>query len=156
MPLQVLLCGWMVFEAARIAYEQKLPVVCGVFDASQTRIAFVLWVFYLSKILDFFDTFFIVVRGKWEQLSVLHVYHHFSIFLVYWVVVSDDGSNATRRLCGPLMGRRSPATWLKLLRSAGACRQPQQRRGSGRAVAGSERIPRDHSPKDVLNKQKDQ
>lgn len=42
----------------------------------------VLWLFYMSKILDFMDTLFIVLGKKWEQLSFLHVYHHTTIFLV--------------------------------------------------------------------------
>ena len=42
----------------------------------------VLWLFYMSKILDFMDTVFIVLGKKWEQLSFLHVYHHTTIFLV--------------------------------------------------------------------------
>jgi len=29
-----------------------------------------------------------VVRGKFEQFSFLHVYHHFTIFLTYWLVTS--------------------------------------------------------------------
>jgi elongation of very long chain fatty acids protein 4 len=29
-----------------------------------------------------------VVRSKWAQFSFLHVYHHFSIFLTYWLVTS--------------------------------------------------------------------
>ena len=28
---------------------------------------------------------FIVARRKWRQLSFLHLYHHTSIFLVYWL-----------------------------------------------------------------------
>jgi elongation of very long chain fatty acids protein 4 len=40
------------------------------------------------QILDFFDTIFMVVRGKFEQFSFLHVYHHFTIFLTYWLVTS--------------------------------------------------------------------
>ena len=40
------------------------------------------------QILDFLDTVFIVARGKWRQLSFLHVYHHFSIFFFYWVNVN--------------------------------------------------------------------
>merc|ERR1719265_576331 len=47
--------------------------------------AYVLWVFYLSKVLDFMDTVFMVARRKWRQISFLHVYHHASIFLVYWL-----------------------------------------------------------------------
>lgn len=35
--------------------------------------------------LDFMDTLFIVVEGKWQQFTFLHVFHHFSIFSVYWV-----------------------------------------------------------------------
>ncbi len=35
--------------------------------------------------LDFWDTVVIVMRQKWRQLSFLHVYHHTSIFLVYWM-----------------------------------------------------------------------
>merc|ERR1711988_1464981 len=38
-----------------------------------------------SKILDFMDTFFIVTGKKWTQLSFLHVYHHATIFLFYWL-----------------------------------------------------------------------
>lgn len=44
------LCSWMVYESARIAIENKMPVVCGSFDAAHPRIAFVLYVFYLSKV----------------------------------------------------------------------------------------------------------
>jgi elongation of very long chain fatty acids protein 4 len=39
-------------------------------------------------VLDFFDTLFIVARGHWAQFSFLHVYHHFSIFLTYWLVTN--------------------------------------------------------------------
>lgn len=45
----------------------------------------VLYIFYLSKILDFLDTVFIILGKKWQQLSFLHVYHHTSIFLFYWL-----------------------------------------------------------------------
>jgi elongation of very long chain fatty acids protein 4 len=29
-----------------------------------------------------------IARGKWDQFSFLHVYHHFTIFLVYWMVTN--------------------------------------------------------------------
>jgi elongation of very long chain fatty acids protein 4 len=38
-----------------------------------------IFVHYLSKYLDFFDTVFIVLRKKDAQLSFLHVYHHATI-----------------------------------------------------------------------------
>merc|ERR1712151_1394891 len=58
---------------------------CVPYNQSSPPLGELLWIFYLSKILDFFDTFFIIVGKKWEQLSFLHVYHHWSIFLFYWL-----------------------------------------------------------------------
>ena len=34
------------------------------------------------------DTFFIIVGKKWRQLSFLHVYHHVSVFLCYWININ--------------------------------------------------------------------
>lgn len=31
------------------------------------------------------DTFTIVLQKRWRQLSFLHVYHHTSVFLFYWL-----------------------------------------------------------------------
>jgi elongation of very long chain fatty acids protein 4 len=42
----------------------------------------VFWLFYVSKVFDYFDTLVIILRRKWRQLSFLHVYHHITIFLV--------------------------------------------------------------------------
>eukprot|EP00656_Telonema_subtile_P000449 TRINITY_DN10205_c0_g1_i4.p1 TRINITY_DN10205_c0_g1~~TRINITY_DN10205_c0_g1_i4.p1 ORF type:complete len:178 (-),score=52.63 TRINITY_DN10205_c0_g1_i4:146-679(-) len=54
-------------------------------DAEKPALANLVWLFYMSKGLDFFDTVQIVLGKKWRQLSFLHVYHHSSIWLVYWV-----------------------------------------------------------------------
>jgi elongation of very long chain fatty acids protein 4 len=43
-------------------------------------------------VLDFFDTIFMIARGQWAQFTFLHVYHHFSIFLTYWLV-SNSGAD---------------------------------------------------------------
>jgi elongation of very long chain fatty acids protein 4 len=82
---QVLLCAYMVFTTVEIAITENYKLIGNPFNPAKERMAFILWVFYLSKILDFLDTFFIVVRGKWEQFSFLHIYHHFTIFAFYWV-----------------------------------------------------------------------
>lgn len=86
---QVFLCGWMTYAAIMEAREQNYSLVCNAFRPKETGMATVLWVFYLSKILDFFDTFFIVARGSWAQFSFLHIYHHISIYLVYWLNVNS-------------------------------------------------------------------
>lgn len=55
---------------------------CEPYNATKPPIGAVLWFFYVSKILDFADTVFIILGKKWKQLSFLHVYHHVTIFLV--------------------------------------------------------------------------
>ena len=93
-----LAAGWRAFRRSRrdstaaapsahaqAAIDQDYNLVCNTFKPEGSDVTFVLYVFYLSKILDFFDTLFMVLRGKWAQFSFLHIYHHFSIFFVYWV-----------------------------------------------------------------------
>jgi hypothetical protein len=58
------------------------PMPCNAFNAEKPIMGNVLYMFYLSKILDFFDTIFIILGKKWKQLSFLHVYHHLTIFSV--------------------------------------------------------------------------
>ncbi len=96
---QMMLCSWMCIEALIRAYQAGYFVnaetgdftvlPCVPFDNDNQLpdppIAFVLYVFYLSKILDFADTVFIILSQKWDQLSFLHVYHHTSIFMFYWL-----------------------------------------------------------------------
>jgi elongation of very long chain fatty acids protein 4 len=82
---QVALCGWMIYATMVEHRRRGLHLSCNDFDATNSEIAFVVHVFYLSKVLDFFDTLFMIVKGNWRQVSFLHVYHHFTIFLVYWL-----------------------------------------------------------------------
>jgi elongation of very long chain fatty acids protein 4 len=84
--VQVGLCGYMFIEAGRIAYVQGYTLwPCVPFNALNPPIGSVLWLFYCSKVLDFMDTFFMILGKKWAQVSFLHVYHHWSIFQIYWL-----------------------------------------------------------------------
>jgi len=91
---QVMLCSYMSIEAGMKAYEANYTILpCNKFNHTSHPIAFILYIFYLSKILDFLDTVFIILEKKWDQLSFLHVYHHTTIFLFYWlnIKVGYDG-----------------------------------------------------------------
>jgi len=83
--VQCILCSYMIFAAIQHYRSHNYVPICNAFDTKETGMATVLHIFYLSKILDFCDTLFIVLRQKWRQMSFLHVYHHASIFLVYWL-----------------------------------------------------------------------
>ncbi len=81
--VQVMLCSYMCIEAGIRAYSAGYSwLPCNPFNQSNPPIGFIIYVFYLSKILDFLDTAFIILEQRWKQLSFLHVYHHTSIFLV--------------------------------------------------------------------------
>ncbi|KAG0098066.1 hypothetical protein BGZ93_001214 [Podila epicladia] len=45
-----------------------------------------IWLFYFSKIMEFVDTMIMVVKKNNRQISFLHVYHHCSIFTIWWLV----------------------------------------------------------------------
>lgn len=42
------------------------------------------WLCYLSKIMDLMDTVFFILRKKNNQVTVLHVFHHFSMPINCW------------------------------------------------------------------------
>lgn len=80
---QIMLCSYMCIEAGIRAYSAGYTLLpCEPFDETNAPLSFILYVFYISKVLDFMDTFFIIAEKRWKQLSFLHVYHHTSIFLV--------------------------------------------------------------------------
>jgi elongation of very long chain fatty acids protein 4 len=85
---QVILCSYMCVEAALIAYRNNYTLVNPPFDDENAPVAHVLWIFYVSKVFDFFDTIFIILSRKWNQLSFLHVYHHVTIFTFYWLNIN--------------------------------------------------------------------
>ncbi|TMW57522.1 hypothetical protein Poli38472_003447 [Pythium oligandrum] len=86
-PFQVLICSYMCVEAAIQAYRNGYsPAPCNPYNAENPVMGNVLYLFFLSKILDLCDTFFIVAGKKWRQLSVLHVYHHLSVLFMYYIV----------------------------------------------------------------------
>ena len=51
-------------------------------------IASALWLYYLSKILELLDSVFFILRGKYNQLTFLHVYHHSSMIALAWINVN--------------------------------------------------------------------
>jgi GNS1/SUR4 family len=83
---QIMLCAYMTIEAFLLAYRNGYSVTpCVEYNRTNPPLANLLWLFYISKIWDFWDTIFIVLGKKWRQLSFLHVYHHLTIFMFYWL-----------------------------------------------------------------------
>lgn len=55
------------------------------------------FVHYLSKYLDWFDTLWIVLSKKRQQLSFLHIYHHGTIVPVWGILLHAGVGSATTR-----------------------------------------------------------
>ena len=52
------------------------------------QVAKVLWWYYFSKVIEFMDTIFFVLRKKRNQITFLHVYHHATMFNIWWCVLN--------------------------------------------------------------------
>lgn len=65
------------------------------------EMAQLVWIFTYSKVIEFLDTVFMIMEGRWRQVSFLHVYHHVSI-LSYWFTIlwMSPGSDAYFSLAG--------------------------------------------------------
>lgn len=87
---QVLLNGWMVYAMVNALVNGGHPFMgsrslSGVSISSGASYA--VWVHYCDKYLEFFDTYFMVLRGKMDQVSFLHIYHHTTIAWAWWIAV---------------------------------------------------------------------
>ncbi|KAK2565418.1 Elongation of very long chain fatty acids protein 4, partial [Acropora cervicornis] len=88
----VLLSAWMMYEFIASTLDipnfnffcEAVPYVRG--DKRQNRLARVCYVYWLSKFVEYFDTFFFILRKKNNQVTFLHVYHHTSMCILWWIV----------------------------------------------------------------------
>lgn len=84
---QVILNAWMVYRFVDAVLFRGHPFV-GDVNTVSTGATYAVWVHYCDKYLEFFDTYFMVLRGKMDQVSFLHVYHHVSIAWAWWYAMS--------------------------------------------------------------------
>mmetsp|Transcript_21994 Transcript_21994/g.32487 ORF Transcript_21994/g.32487 Transcript_21994/m.32487 type:complete len:326 (-) Transcript_21994:34-1011(-) len=80
---QVLINGWMVYRFVDALLFKGHPFI-GDFYNVGSGAAYAVWVHYCDKYLEFLDTYFMVLRGRMDQVSFLHVYHHVSIAWAWW------------------------------------------------------------------------
>ena len=90
----VCLAGYVVFGVIKhkVNYASG-TFVCNDFDITSEegkQLAYVLWVYYMQKYVEFFDTFVMILRQRWRQVSFLHLYHHSSITFVTAAFITFD------------------------------------------------------------------
>ncbi|KAG5674841.1 hypothetical protein PVAND_004786 [Polypedilum vanderplanki] len=97
---QVLFSFYLFWEAGVTGWFGNYNFRCQTVDFSlegmALRTAQGCWWYYFSKFTEFFDTFFFVLRKRYDQVSTLHVIHHGLMpFSVWWGVKFMAGGHST-------------------------------------------------------------
>ncbi|ALC47357.1 CG2781, partial [Drosophila busckii] len=97
---QVLFSMWLFYESCIGGWLNGYNLRCEPVDYSYSpralRTARGCWWYYFSKFTEFFDTFFFVMRKRYDQVSTLHVIHHGIMPVsVWWGVKFTPGGHST-------------------------------------------------------------
>lgn len=57
-------------------------------SARAMAIATGVWWSYMTKIMDMLDTVFFLLRGKYNHMSFLQLYHHSTMVLIMWIAAN--------------------------------------------------------------------
>ncbi|XP_074032274.1 very long chain fatty acid elongase 4 [Leptinotarsa decemlineata] len=94
-----LLNGYIAIQLLTASTRLRYSYICEPcrqkYNADELQIANAVWWYYFSKLLEFCDTFFFILRKKENQLSFLHVYHHSTMFAFWWIGIKWVPSGST-------------------------------------------------------------
>ncbi|KAI5750465.1 hypothetical protein M8J76_015763 [Diaphorina citri] len=86
---QTLFSAWIFYEYMASGWGGYYSLRCQPVDYSTNpmamRMARTCWWYYFSKFTEFFDTFFFIMRKKYNQVSTLHVIHHGIMPMSVWM-----------------------------------------------------------------------
>ncbi|KAG5470516.1 hypothetical protein LSCM1_01760 [Leishmania martiniquensis] len=54
-------------------------------SVAEWRIAKLIWLFYVSKVVEWLDTVIMLLKQNYRQVTFLHVYHHTTVFVLWWL-----------------------------------------------------------------------
>nr|XP_039255418.1 elongation of very long chain fatty acids protein 4-like [Styela clava] len=87
----VILSVYMVYEFLVTSILSGYSVICQPVDYSDNplaiRMAKVCWWYFFSKYIELADTVFFILRKKFNQVSFLHVYHHATMLINWWLAI---------------------------------------------------------------------
>jgi hypothetical protein len=90
---QIILNIYMIYGLLPVI---SYPNIYGINIAYTPQLRYFVYIHYLSKYFDYFDTLFIILRGKERlQLSFLHVYHHSTIGIIWGLLLHYGHGNGT-------------------------------------------------------------
>ncbi|KAM9726228.1 very long chain fatty acid elongase 5 isoform 1-T2 [Menidia menidia] len=86
-----LLSFYMFYELVNIVWHSNYNFICqNTYSEPEVdiKVINVLWWYYFSKLIEFMDTFFFILRKNSYQITFLHVYHHASMLNIWWFVMN--------------------------------------------------------------------
>lgn len=70
-------------------YTHNYSIYGNELDSTHTALAHYMWMFHMTKYYEFMDTFIMILRNSYRQITFLHVYHHISTALYTWYMIYD-------------------------------------------------------------------
>lgn len=79
---------WLAYKGINLSGNGLSFFNCNCLDRDPKRFSAYIDIFILSRVIDFLDTIFFVLRKKQNQITGLHVFHHSQVPLVIYLVAS--------------------------------------------------------------------
>jgi len=88
----VVLSAYMVEEIVVGIYRSGYNLFCQgmnvTYDKNEMKVTNALWFYFFSKAIEFMDTILMVVRKRFTQITFLHVFHHSTMLIIWWIVMT--------------------------------------------------------------------
>ncbi|MCO5611408.1 hypothetical protein L7F22_065661 [Adiantum nelumboides] len=82
----VCLSLYMCLGIAVRAFQLKYTLWGNPYDPNETTMAHYIYIFYMSKYIELMDTIIMLLKRNVRQVTVLHVYHHMSVAVIWWII----------------------------------------------------------------------
>lgn len=89
--MQILLNAYMIGGFAYTTYPNIIAYNIPYSD----NLEYYMYVHYLSKYFDYFDTIFIILKKNDRQLSFLHIFHHSSVPIIWGLLLHVGHANGS-------------------------------------------------------------
>lgn len=77
------------------AQKYNFTLIGNYYVENQNELSYMLKMFYFSKYYELFDTMLMIIQLNYNQISFLHIYHHVSIMVVWYIIVNvEPGGDA--------------------------------------------------------------
>ncbi|KAH6555565.1 hypothetical protein KP509_1Z244000 [Ceratopteris richardii] len=77
---------YMAYGLLSSAYNPRYSVWGNAYNEEEKSMAHYIYVFYMSKMVEFLDTIIMLLKRNVRQVTVLHVYHHVSVAIIWWII----------------------------------------------------------------------